>query len=61
MTVIAMTQEMATLGTDVAQGIAQALGLKIVQHETFEAFDVIRVCREQPWENGSRLGNFSER
>jgi cytidylate kinase len=33
MTVIAMTQEMATLGTDVAQGIAQALGLKIVQHE----------------------------
>ena len=33
MTVIAMTQEMATLGTDVAQGIAQALGLKVVQHE----------------------------
>jgi cytidylate kinase len=33
MTVIAMTQEMATLGTDVAQGIAKVLGLKIVQHE----------------------------
>ncbi len=33
MTVIAMTQEMATLGTDVAQGVAQALGLKVVQHE----------------------------
>ena len=33
MTVIAMTQEMATLGTDVAQGIAKSLGLKIVQHE----------------------------
>jgi cytidylate kinase len=28
-----MTQEMATLGTDVAQGVARALGLKIVQHE----------------------------
>lgn len=33
MTVIAMTQEMATLGTDVAQGVAQAMGLKVVQHE----------------------------
>ena len=33
MTVIAMTQEMATLGTDVAQGVAHALGLKVVQHE----------------------------
>jgi cytidylate kinase len=33
MTVIAMTQEMATLGTDVAQGVARTLGLKIVQHE----------------------------
>lgn len=33
MTVIAMTQEMATLGTDVAQGLAHALGLKVVQHE----------------------------
>lgn len=33
MTVIAMTQEMATLGSDVAQGVAQALGLKVVQHE----------------------------
>ncbi len=33
MTVIALTQEMATLGTDVAQGLAHALGLKVVQHE----------------------------
>ncbi|HQR12395.1 MAG TPA: cytidylate kinase family protein [Casimicrobiaceae bacterium] len=33
MTVIAMTQEMATLGTDVAQGLAKTLGLKVVQHE----------------------------
>jgi cytidylate kinase len=33
MTVIAMTQEMATLGSDVAYGVAQALGLKVVQHE----------------------------
>lgn len=33
MTVIAMTQEMATLGTDVTNGVAQALGLKVVQHE----------------------------
>lgn len=33
MTVIAMTQEMATLGTDVADGVARALGLKVIQHE----------------------------
>jgi BON domain/Cytidylate kinase-like family len=33
MTVIAMTQEMATLGTDVAQGLAKALSLNVVQHE----------------------------
>jgi cytidylate kinase len=33
MTVIAMTQEMATSGRDVAQGVAEALGLKLVTHE----------------------------
>jgi cytidylate kinase len=33
MTVIAMTQEMATLGSDVTQGVARALGLKVVEHE----------------------------
>ncbi len=33
MTVIAMTQMMATLGKDVTDGVAQALGLKLVQHE----------------------------
>jgi len=33
MTVIAMTQEMATLGKDVATGVAEALGIKIVRHE----------------------------
>jgi cytidylate kinase len=33
MTVIAMTQEMATLGRDVAAGVAGALGLKLVTHE----------------------------
>jgi cytidylate kinase len=33
MTVIAMTQEMATLGKDVAIGLAAALDLKIVRHE----------------------------
>jgi cytidylate kinase len=33
MTVIAMTQEMATLGKDVALGVAQALGLQLVRHE----------------------------
>jgi len=33
MTVIAMTQEMATLGTDVTEGVAAALGLKVVRHE----------------------------
>jgi cytidylate kinase len=33
MTVIAMTQEMATLGSDVTQGVARALGLRVVGHE----------------------------
>ena len=33
MTVIAMTQEMATLGKDVAVGVAEALNLKLVRHE----------------------------
>jgi len=33
MTVIAMTQEMATLGKDVALGVAEALGLQQVRHE----------------------------
>jgi len=33
MIVIAMTQEMATLGKDVATGVSEALGLKIVRHE----------------------------
>jgi cytidylate kinase len=33
MTVIAMTQEMATLGKDVALGVAEALGLQLVRHE----------------------------
>lgn len=33
MTVIAMSQEMGTLGRDVAAGVADALGLKLVRHE----------------------------
>jgi hypothetical protein len=33
MTVIAMTQEMAALGKDVAAGVAEALNLKLVRHE----------------------------
>jgi cytidylate kinase len=33
MTVIAMTQEMATLGKDVALGVAEKLGLQLVRHE----------------------------
>lgn len=33
MTVIAMSQEMGTLGRDVAAGVAEALGLKLVRHE----------------------------
>src|SRR5882672_11461354 len=33
MTVIAMTQEMASLGKDVALGVADALGLQLVRHE----------------------------
>jgi cytidylate kinase len=33
MAVIAMTQEMASLGKDVALGVAEALGLQLVRHE----------------------------
>lgn len=33
MTVIAMTQEMATLGRDVAAGVARVLNLRLVRHE----------------------------
>lgn len=33
MTVIAMSQEMGTLGRDVAAGVAEALGLRLVRHE----------------------------
>ena len=33
MTVIAMTQEMASLGKDVALGVAEALTLQLVRHE----------------------------
>lgn len=36
MTVIAMTREMATLGKDVAAGLAERLGLDIVHHELVE-------------------------
>ena len=36
MTVIAMTREMATLGKDVAAGLAQRLGLTVVHHEVVE-------------------------
>lgn len=36
MAVIAMTREMATLGKDVATGLAERLGLKIVHHELVE-------------------------
>jgi hypothetical protein len=33
MAVIAMTREMATLGKDVAAGLAERLGLDVVHHE----------------------------
>ena len=36
MTVIAMTREMGSRGRDVAIGLAEALGLTIVQHEVVE-------------------------
>jgi hypothetical protein len=36
MAVIAMTREMATLGKDVAAGLADRLGLNIVHHELVE-------------------------
>ncbi|MEP7207991.1 MAG: cytidylate kinase family protein [Casimicrobiaceae bacterium] len=37
MTVIAMSQEMGTLGRDVAAGVTQALGLRLVRHEIGDA------------------------
>ncbi|MEO5701948.1 MAG: cytidylate kinase-like family protein [Casimicrobiaceae bacterium] len=37
MTVIAMSQEMGTLGRDVAAGVAQALDLRLVRHEIGDA------------------------
>jgi cytidylate kinase len=37
MTVIAMSQEMGTLGRDVANGVAEALGLALVRHEIGDA------------------------
>ena len=36
MAVIAMTREMATLGKDVAAGLADRLGLTVVHHELVE-------------------------
>jgi len=46
MTVIAMTQEMGTLGKDVAIGVAQALGLTLVRHEIGdEVADRLRINR----------------
>jgi len=36
MVVIAMTREMGTLGKDVAQGTAEALGLRIIHSELVE-------------------------
>lgn len=36
MAVIAMTREMGTLGKDVAQGVADQMGLEVVHHELFE-------------------------
>lgn len=36
MTVIAMTREMATLGKDVALGLAERLGLELIHHELVE-------------------------
>ena len=36
MTVIAMTREMATRGSEVAAGVAERLGLSIIHHEIVE-------------------------
>ena len=36
MVAIAMTREMGTLGKDVAQGIADSLGLKVIHSELIE-------------------------
>ena len=36
MALITMTREMATLGTDVAAGLAERLGLEVVHHELVE-------------------------
>ena len=44
MTVIAMTREMGSLGKDVAAGLAERLGSKVVQHEIIEPLaDKMRV------------------
>jgi cytidylate kinase len=46
MTVIAMTQEMGTLGKDVATGVAESLGLSLVRHEIGDQVaDRLRVNR----------------
>src|SRR3990172_4896125 len=36
MPLIAMTREMGSLGKDVAQGVAEALGLEVVHHEIID-------------------------
>ena len=36
MAVIAMTREMGSLGKDVAQGLAEQLGLEVIHHELVE-------------------------
>ena len=43
MAVIAMTREMATLGSEVAAGLAQRLGIDVVHHELVE-HDIAAMC-----------------
>ena len=55
MTVIAMTREMGTRGTDVAVGVAQRLGLTVVHHELIE-----REIAEQSGLQESEVHRFLE-
>ena len=55
MAVITMTREMATLGKDVAAGLAERLGLTVVHHEIVE-----RDIAERAGMRGSEVNRFLE-
>ena len=69
MPVIAMTQEMATLGKDVALGVAEKLGLQLVRHEVGDMVagrmqvkkSLIRRIRELLYEEGFTISGARNR